>query len=408
MRLLLVEPGASGHHLTAYTRFITRAAVERGWAVDLLTTASSVNHPAFKVVTREVPTGMRTFVMPEVAAVESSRVTSLLHQQLRHFYATKRGFRAIPGSPPDMIYIVTLDNYEKVLGCLGSPFGGHLYGGMLVNPKYHRKAMGIGPAGRSDTIYERLFRRMLRSTNLACATVVDESFFEYAMHAGRNEYSKLRLVPEIGELSHRVARADARAGLGLGPGRFVVLVYGGISARKGIAELLTALDRFETAATVLIAGKQYDDVQLFLRGDVAVRLRTQGRLIESNEFQSEEMEAHAFAAADAVWLGYTRGFYGSSGVLFQAASAGLPVLACDQGLIGWLTRRHNLGVTLDPMQASSVHEAVRALGNDYKARRQFGENGRLLAKAHSGDVFGRAVCDALVSGHARGGRIKVA
>lgn len=409
MNLLLVEPSATGHHMAGYTRLITRAAVQRGWRVELLTTASAINHPAFRSVDAEVPGGLTTFVMPEVPTCLSSNAFSLIRHQFQHYNAARAGFRKMMSVRPDMVFIVTLDNYEKMVALLGSPFGEQVYGGMLVNPSFHRRAMGTGPSGRNDSLYERLFRRMLRSSTFSCATVVDESFYEFAMRSGREEYSKVKLVPEIGELpAARVSRADARLSLGLDQRGFVILVYGGIAGRKGIAELLAALDHPEMNAVLLIAGAQYADVQDLLRSDIAARLRLSGRLIESNQFQNEEMEASAFTAADAVWLGYREGFYGSSGVLFQAASAGRPVLASDKGLIGWLTRRHKLGVAFDPIDPAAVRKAIQGLAQDSEARHAFEENGRQLAKEHTGAAFGRIVCDTLAAGYEGAGTIKVA
>ena len=58
-----------------------------------------------------------------------------------------------------------------------------------------------------------------------------------------------------------------------------------------------------------------------------------------------------------VWIGY-RKFYGSSGVLMQAAKAGVPVVGCRQGLVGWTIARYRLGESVDIDDAAGVVAAI--------------------------------------------------
>jgi hypothetical protein len=86
-------------------------------------------------------------------------------------------------------------------------------------------------------------------------------------------------------------------------------------------------------------------------------LVAQGRLKIIDRFISAAEEPALFSAADIVWLGY-QGHYSSSGVLCQAAATKRPVLATNEGLIGWQTSRHGLGRTVD---VSKVEDVVGAL-----------------------------------------------
>jgi glycosyltransferase involved in cell wall biosynthesis len=358
-------------------------------------------------VRAEIPDGLEVFTMPDAEGSKKG-AAELLSQQFIRYRAVRTAFRQIQRqSPPDLVYVVTLDHYEKMISLLGSPFAGRPFAGMVLDPKFHRKVMGVGPPTRNDTLYRWLFRRLLRTQGLVCTTVVDESFFEYTRSNQATLYEKLSLVPDVGELVVEHSRADARAEIGLAPHQFVILVYGSITARKGLAELLAAVDGSAESTIALIAGAQDAESEALLREAPAMRLRAAGRLIESNGFLTAELEARAFAAADAVWLGYAPGFYGSSGVLFQAAAAGLPVLASSTGLIGWLTRRHQLGLTFDTQNVHAVRSAIRDLMHDHAARTRFTANGRAVGRQHTGTIFGDAVCDAITAGN-RGVEAQVA
>ena len=98
-----------------------------------------------------------------------------------------------------------------------------------------------------------------------------------------------------------------------------------------------------------------------------------------------------------VWLGYIGGAYGSSGVLYQAGSAGLPVISMAEGLVGWAVRTHKLGISLDASDESAVVEAIQLLYQDEVIRRECGENGRRLAESHTGAAFAAVICDALAA-----------
>ena len=117
--------------------------------------------------------------------------------------------------------------------------------------------------------------------------------------------------------------------------------------------------------------------------------------IGSRAIHDDESEAQVFTAADLVWLGYVGGAYGSSGVLYQAGSAGLPVISMADGLIGWTVRKHKLGISLDTTDTAKVVDAIERMRNDEPMMREFGENGRRLAKSHTGTAFAKTICDSL-------------
>ncbi len=87
--------------------------------------------------------------------------------------------------------------------------------------------------------------------------------------------------------------------------------------------------------------------------------RTQGRIVESDLELNDDQESKVFAAANAVWLGYV-GHLVMSSILVQAGLSSLPVVACREGLLGWLTCKEGLGETVDVGNSAEIQAALCA------------------------------------------------
>ncbi|MBY5267715.1 hypothetical protein BB931_05030 [Spiribacter salinus] len=111
-------------------------------------------------------------------------------------------------------------------------------------------------------------------------------------------------------------------------------------------------------AVILLAGRPSEGMRRLLQKPNVVRLLQQKRLVPQLHFHDSDDQDEVFAAADVVWVAYTGGSYGSSGVLHQAVGYGLPVIAGETGLVGMLVKRFNLGATVDPRKPSEVAEAI--------------------------------------------------
>lgn len=399
MQLLIVEPNAEGHHMVLYTRLIMRQAVNRGWGVTILTTTSSRNHAAFDIISSDHDMALQTIVMPDIPRSRGNGSMALLVSQLRLWRALASACRANANFADfDFIYCVNLDYFEKALSLRGSPFGDRPFAGMLMNPKFHRSPMGLGPASRADFLYRVLFKRLLALSSLKRVLVVDRPFWEFCRQQQFALAAKLCQVADVGELSRAEYSGSARASLGLAPDAFVILLYGSVSRLKGVEQLLRALQQLDDPKVVaLVAGKADVALDALFSSSWCRALLESGRLLVRAQFHDDENEAKVFAAADIAWLGYVGGAYGSSGVLYQAGAAGLPVISMQDGLIGWTVRQHELGITFDPTDTSAVVDAIQALRQDEVMMRECGENGRCLAKQHTGSSFAETICNVVAA-----------
>ena len=399
MRLLLVELEGGGHNMVLYTRLLLREIERCGWSATLLTTTSGSQHPAFRVLSSEQHKRLDTLVIPEIAGFTDTGSVELLLSQIRIWRALESACRMNGGfADYDLIYCINMDKFEKAIALLGSPFGGRPFAGMLTNPKFHRAPLRLGPKSRADFLYKALFKRLLRLSDLKCLTVIDEFFKQFCAKASIPYFEKITAVPDTGELTAQIPVKSARRDLGIAVDAFVVLLYGNLSRRKGVAELLRAIKSIDSEKVVaLIAGRADAEIEALLDANGCQAMQESGNLIVRSRFHDDIEEAQLFAAADVVWLGYVGGAYGSSGVLFQAGSAGVPVIAMELGLIGRMVREHDVGITVDPRNTAGVGRTITRLRDDPQLRNRLGQNGHSLSERHRGADFARSVCLALQS-----------
>ncbi len=383
--------------MVLYTRFLLREAVRRGWTVTILTTESGRNHVAFDIVAADHDMPLRTIVMPDIIRATNSGPVAILASQLKLWKALARACKVNNHFAEfDVIYYINLDYFEKALSLRGSPFGSRPFAGMLMNPKFHRAPLGLGPPSRGDFLYRMFFKRLLALRGLVRLMVVDNLFREFCLRKRLARAEKICLVADVGELSRSEFEGSAREGLNLRSDAFVILVYGSVSLLKGVEQLLRAVQNLDCPAIVaLIAGKPDSAAAALFSSPWCRAMQESGQLLVRAEFHDNESEAQVFTAADLVWLGYVGGAYGSSGVLYQAGSAGLPVISMADGLIGWTVRKHKLGISLDTTDTAKVVDAIECMRNDEPMMREFGENGRRLAKSHTGTAFAKTICDSL-------------
>ena len=358
---MIVEPSGCGHHMTLYVRHVARKFVDSGITISLLTTHSAVAHPSYELVKAETGNNIKLHFLPELTKSNSSSTSALLFTQIKAWLVLRKEFRSIlKVSRPDIVYVPTLDWMAKAVELFGSPFGDTPFAALYMSPKHHRKAMGLGVASRQDWFYHKLFQRLLKIKTLHGILVVDEFFFEYCQKRYGALSQKVKYIPDFGEVRGSIVKKDCRAGLGIDLHKKVILVYGGLTKRKGIIELFDAFLDPDVPDDIilLLAGKPDEEIEAIMKTRRVEQLVETGRIVAHLHFQNEDEEYRMFMASDYAWLGYVSGFYASSGVLYQAASIGLPVIAMRDGLIGRIVKRYSLGFLIDPRNTRSIVAAL--------------------------------------------------
>lgn len=190
-------------------------------------------------------------------------------------------------------------------------------------------------------------------------------------------------------LPEPTGQAQARRALGLPEKGVCVLLFGRLSAYKGAAALLAALDAVDDPRLfALVAGRQIDPVAPLLK-TVSPQLRDRIHVVDG--FVPAETAPTVFAASDFVALPYRRSL--TSGTMMLALSMGRPVIAPDDdhpmetledGVTGFVYRRAEAdGLTraLSRALAAPDPAAMRAAALDAAHRYDWRITGNILAGA---------------------------
>lgn len=394
--LLLIEPQLAGHYMR-YVAWISREAARRGYEVWLAAPGSFFDHPLYREIERGCD-GLMTPIPLEERRREPFKGGRGYQFHCHRMFA--RLYRRLKkqGAAPDYVMVPCLDYCSHAAGLLGSPFEDTPWGGILINPDFHLREMGVEiPRNRKRGIKERLFSRLLAIETLRVAFTLDELLLEYSRRKQSPELAgKVRLLPEPVELAGGGSREEARRRLSLKPAQTVILVYGVIDHSKGLDRLLESIRRedFPEDAALLVAGPQDTETKEMLSSPLANGLREAGRLRERDKFLHGPEEHNVFLASDIVWVGY-KSQYISSGVLLQAGMASLPVVACNEGLIGWLSKNYNLGLAVEPDDPREVAAAISRLTRNKSLAAKLGANGRDHSRSHTDERFTRKLGEEL-------------
>jgi glycosyltransferase involved in cell wall biosynthesis len=284
---------------------------------------------------------------------------------LRHMFG--QAYRLVhQDKPVDYVFLPYLDYCLYALGLLGSPFGSTQWGGICMRPSFHYRNYGvIAPKPKLASVKQALFLKLLRSKTLKSVYTIDELLPRFVAEQHPQWEHRLKYVPDPAELEGSHTYESARRELGIPDDAVVVLVYGAMNERKGLDVLVEALSSPNVSKTLhlLVVGKQSESIQSLMNSVQFRAMAKEERCHVINGFVSDAVQQMVFVASDIVWLGY-RNHYSMSGVLVLAAISGKPVIATQDGLIGWYTRTQGLGISVDTKNLYQIVDALQSITSD--------------------------------------------
>jgi glycosyltransferase involved in cell wall biosynthesis len=144
---------------------------------------------------------------------------------------------------------------------------------------------------------------------------------------------------------------ELRQSLGIDSGRQVFLLFGELTARKGIYQVLDAIETLspelsQKLCLLLIGPLGLEEKELLQSRIVEISQSLPVQIIGRHEFITDREVQPYFQLADVILAPYQR-HIGMSAILVRAAAAQKPVLSSDFGLMGEVTRRYSLGLAVD-------------------------------------------------------------
>jgi glycosyltransferase involved in cell wall biosynthesis len=370
--VLIVEPNFTGHRWR-YAQWAANAYTEAGYRCVIVTDPANAGHSLCQQIEAANQGNARPDLeMAFVAPLDQAPRGAARLSYVRFFRDFQHAYRAASRNRDVALVVVPyVDYFFYALPFLGSPFGATPWVGITMRASFHHAKVGVKAPRQPlvNAIKAQLFQRAIRTQGMKTLLSIDPTLTEWyeSGHAARGGAAVQYLADPFPDAQAAEPQL-ARNRLGLGGGTHV-LVYGAITERKGIQELVTALSTRAdasgaTAPTLVIAGAQDDETRTFLASALT---RLTPAAVVMDRFITAEEELDLFSACDVVWLGY-KGHYGMSGVLVQAYRFAKPVIATADGLIGWFCRTGELGPVIDDLSAASINRAVdTALGGERPA-----------------------------------------
>lgn len=215
------------------------------------------------------------------------------------------------------------------------------------------------PVSRATSFYEDFACRKF-DTVVAATPVIRDKFACAGIDA-----VDINNFPLLGELETNISWRNKER---------EICYVGGISATRGIREIVAAMEHLRSDANLNLAGR-------FSEGHVREAVRQTPGWTKVNELgfqpRSGVRDILSRSIAGLVTLQPTSAYLDSLPVkMFEYMSAGLPVIASDFPLWREIIEGHECGICVDPLDPKAIASAIDRLVENPDMASRMGENGR--------------------------------
>lgn len=239
-------------------------------------------------------------------------------------------------------------------------------------------------------LQREVFRATLGSEIAACAVLGEWHQERLRAQLRPAAGFPIVVIPDGGEVPEETLSVqEARRRVAIDYAGPVLLFFGMLRKDKGIEPLIGAIARLPGEEfRVVIAGHPME----YTNEEVAALVRAAGVehkvLLRLGYVDDADVPAYFFAA-DALVLPYAASYRGGSGPLMKGACTyGRPVIASEVSEMGWLVKRHGIGLATVPGDPRSLADGIKAfLAMDEEARGRMGARASALARAHSWEAM---------------------
>lgn len=361
MKILIIETEIDGHYISLYLKNIVREILSRKIeSLTIITKKSAIADENYKFFKNKK---INIFYIRDIKKPKKYNFLSLLIYQIRYYFNIKKSFNTISKNKKfDLVYVNTLDHFDKALSIFGSPFKKVNFYGLFNHIRFHLSYFKLERNFLFSYFYEILFRRILKIKYLKNIFVVDDYIKTYLdiQNVDNNKIIKVNEASNTHNtfISKKKEIAFRKKYL-LTKNDFVILVYGAIRKDKGIKYLINSVisNNFNKKIKIIIAGKcdskTLNDIKQFQK----LSNKSNFEIIVFNYFIDENFQNILFSSSNLVWIGYTR-YYGSSGVYYLAGHMKRPVIINNKGTLYNLNKKYKIGVATDVTDSKKVCDNI--------------------------------------------------
>ncbi len=228
-----------------------------------------------------------------------------------------------------------------------SPLSRGNIAGVMFRPTFHYRNRGmLAPGLRTRALFATKYAVALilaRRPGISRVFVLDPLAADYANSKWGS--SKFRLIPDpVGPSGGTVRPLGSTDAVEQRP--LNMLIAGALAPRKGIHWTVDALSKCHHVVRrnlcLFLIGKPEPGQSDYVTANIE-RLKSLGVSVTAELRFVGDSELDEYISRSHLVLTPYTGFTGSSGIIIQAAHFGKPVLSTNDGLLGYLVRKHQLG-----------------------------------------------------------------
>lgn len=387
-KLVIVEPFATGHHISLYLRsLLLKMVVNNHFDVVLITTSNVLKSAVYSNLCKEI----RPFVFEVIEINIDLYSKSQILRFVKSFnFRCSVHHEVVSRFPNAIVYWNTLDFVSKTFWLIPKFNQRSKYYGLQMKEGNLSRLLSSGVGNIPILKLYAFFVKRMGFENIA---MIDVRLFSQVerLVTGRITY--------IGDPTNFTPKKDTDIVEPIIAGKEVVniLVFGSITRRKGIHDLKDLLTGFKydcrfkiTIAgsvsksfladlNVLVQGLRYNDIQV--------------KVI--NQWVSNDEERHLFDQADLIWVAYDKKFTGSSGVLFSACAMGKPVIARNSGYISYLVEKYSIGIVCNFDDLANSQNTLYQILKSNSSYNRACKNAIDIGRLHTSENFAVSVLNML-------------
>ncbi|MEN8444231.1 MAG: glycosyltransferase family 4 protein [Cyanobacteria bacterium J06555_13] len=409
-RLMLFDLSIYGHH-PGYIRYLLTYWHQQSFSGEIVVLVSPrflVAHSDVVTLAKQLDSQRITFKAITQAEENSFRPrNSGLNRNLRNFQEWRIFCRYAKQLAIDHALVMYYDTYQYPLALrLNPPCS---VSGIYFRPTFHYPQFANPPQQhnhRKSRWEQWILTQVLNNPRLSSLLTLDPFVTNYTPQT--RPYQKIAYLPDpIKVCRYSQSRLqEIKASLSLDPKRKLFLLFGALTERKGIYQLLEALDLLpeEISRQVAIAliGEASADNQARIEQKIAALSKHSAakavQIYRQYEFLPEA-DVQAYYEISDVVLALYQNHVGMSGILNLAAEKQKPVLSTDYGLMGELVGRYDLGLAVDSSRPEAIAQGITTLLSTETISPEQRQKMQQFAQQNHADKFAATIFGQLYSRH---------
>ena len=398
MKILLIETDKEGHYISLYLKNIVKEILSRKIeSLTLMTRKSIIADENYKFLRNRK---INIFYIKNIKKPKKYNFLSLLIYQIQYYFNIKRSFDEITKNKIfDLVYVNTLDHFDKALSLFGSPFKKVNFSGFFNHIRFHLNYFKLERNFFLSFFYEILFIRILNNNKYLKNIFIIDEYIKTYLNKKNLDSNKLIKVNEALNtdkpvISKKKQKAFKKKYL-LSNSDFIILIYGAIRKDKGIKYLINSVisNNFNKKIKIIIAGKCDSKILEDIREFQKLSKKFNFDIIVFDYFIDNNFQNILFSVSNLVWVGYEK-YYSSSGVYYLAGHMKRPVIINNKGTLYYLNKKYKIGIATDVTDPKKIYDKINFIM--ISGLKYYKNNFKQFTNINKKNIFSKQIVDKML------------